>query len=124
MIQRLRIFLPMQGTQVQSPVREDSICGRAAKPMSCKLLKLACPRAHVPQQEKPPQWKPVRYNQRAGPTDATRESPHTQQYRPSTAKKKERKNYPNIWALGSPVKMSQKSNHHNTQVLAGSNINP
>ena len=46
-IQRLRILLPMQGTQVQFPVREDSICGRAAKPMSCKLLKLACPRAHV-----------------------------------------------------------------------------
>ena len=31
MIQWLRIHLPIQGTQVQSPVQEDSTCCRAAR---------------------------------------------------------------------------------------------
>ena len=33
-VQWLRICQPMQGTWVQSPVREDSTCHRAAEPMS------------------------------------------------------------------------------------------
>ena len=32
-VQWLRIHLPMQGTQVQSLVQEDSTCCRATKPM-------------------------------------------------------------------------------------------
>ena len=32
-VQWLRICLPMQGMQVQSPVWKDSTCGRATKPM-------------------------------------------------------------------------------------------
>ena len=34
-IQRLRICLPMQGTQVQSPVREDPTCCKANNPEHC-----------------------------------------------------------------------------------------
>ena len=73
-VQWLRIRLPMQGTRVRSLVREDPTCCRATKPVHPQLLSLcsrarepqllsprattneACvPRAHVPQQEKPPQ---------------------------------------------------------------------
>ena len=32
-VQRIGIHLPMQGTQVQSLVREDSTCGGATKPV-------------------------------------------------------------------------------------------
>ena len=35
MVQWLRTHLPMQGTQVQSPVWEDPACHRAAKPVCC-----------------------------------------------------------------------------------------
>ena len=72
--QWLRIRLPMQGTRVQSLVREDPTCHGATKPRASQLLSLcsrarepqllspraatteACaPRARAPQQEKPPQ---------------------------------------------------------------------
>ena len=33
-VQWLRVCLPVQGTQVQSLVREDSTCHRATKPVS------------------------------------------------------------------------------------------
>ena len=33
-VQWLRVRLPVQGTQVQSLVREDSTCHRATKPVS------------------------------------------------------------------------------------------
>ena len=32
-VQRIRIHLPMQGTQVQSLIQEDPTCRRATKPM-------------------------------------------------------------------------------------------
>ena len=65
-----------QGTQVQSPIGEDSTCLRATKPLyhsywictlepashnywghTMQLLKPACSRACALQQEKPPQWE-------------------------------------------------------------------
>ena len=67
MAQWLRIRLPMQGTRVQALVREDPTCRGATKPMrhnrlEPQLLSLRAtttearmPRAHAPQQEKPPQ---------------------------------------------------------------------
>ena len=66
-VQWLRIHLPMQGTQIGFPIREDSTCC-GAKPMchnywahvpepeSCNTE--ACtPRAHAPEEEKPLQWE-------------------------------------------------------------------
>ena len=81
--QWLRICLPMQGTRVRALVWEDPACCGATKPMrhnywacalepmshnywACvpQLLRLRAttteawaPRAHAPQQEKPPQWE-------------------------------------------------------------------
>ena len=74
----------MQGTRVQALVQEDPTCRRATKPMhhnywACTLEPAshnywACaPRAHAPQQEKPPKWEarapqrrvaPARHNKR------------------------------------------------------------
>ena len=62
--QWIRIYLPLQGTQVPSLVREDSTRRGAAEPQllspnpgACKLqlLKPECPGACAPQQERPPQ---------------------------------------------------------------------
>ena len=47
--QWLKIYLPMQGTQVRSLVQEDPTCLCAATTDACE------PRAHALQQEKPPQ---------------------------------------------------------------------
>ena len=74
MVQWLRIHLPLQGTWVQSLVREDPTCRGATKPLghnSCGLHSRACkpqllsphdtttearvPRVRALQQEKPPQ---------------------------------------------------------------------
>ena len=71
----------MQGTQVQSLVREDPMCHGAAKPVrhnywACPLEPVRhnywarTPRACAPQQEKPLQWK-------ATPLATTRESQRT-----------------------------------------------
>ena len=43
-VQWIRIRLPMQGTRVQSLVREDTTCRRATKPARLQLLSL-CPAA-------------------------------------------------------------------------------
>ena len=56
-VQCIRIHRSRQGTRVWSLLREDSTCCGATKPMhhnywGCK------PKAHAPQQEKPPQWEP------------------------------------------------------------------
>ena len=53
--QWLRIHLLMQETWVQSLIWEDDILCEATKPSAPQLLKPAHPRAHAPQQEKPPQ---------------------------------------------------------------------
>ena len=86
MAQWLRIHLPMQGTWVQALVWEDPTCHGAAKPMhhnyracalepATQLLSLCAatteahiPRAHAPQQEKPPQWEARTPQQRVAPT--------------------------------------------------------
>ena len=51
----LRIYLPMQWTQVWPLVQEDPICCRATKPESHSYWASA-PRAHTPQQATPLQW--------------------------------------------------------------------
>ena len=84
-VQWLIIRLPMQGTQVQSLVREAPTCRGATKPVhhnywACalepahhnywalvpQLLKPA-PRARAPQQEKPPQWEAHTLQRRVAP---------------------------------------------------------
>ena len=74
MVQCLRIRLPVQGTRVPALVWEDPTCRGATKPQVPQLLSLHSrarepqllsprattteahvPRAHAPQQEKPPQ---------------------------------------------------------------------
>ena len=67
-VQCLRIHLAMQGTLVQSPVREDPTCLRAAEPRcqqlmnlhsgawELQLLKPTYPRICAPKQEKPARW--------------------------------------------------------------------
>ena len=46
----------MEGTQVQPQVWEDSMCQGGIKPMSHNHW-AHVPRAHAPQQEKPPPWE-------------------------------------------------------------------
>ena len=82
MVQWLRIHLPMQGTPVQPPVWEDSICHRATKAHAPWLRSLRAtttaatvPRACVQQQEKPPQWEACAPQWRVALLTATREIP-------------------------------------------------
>ena len=58
------ICFTMQGTPVWFLVQEDPTCHRTTKPpvpllLACiqQLVKFVCPRARVPQQEKPLQWE-------------------------------------------------------------------
>ena len=91
-VQWLRICLPMQGTQVQSLVQEDSTCCQATKPpLSCDL-QLLSPRAATEALE------PMLHNKRSYHSEKllhhNQSSPclpqlgkaHAQQQRPSTAK--------------------------------------
>ena len=66
LVQWLRICLPMQGTQIQSLIRQDPTCCGATKLVhhnywACApcatATKSTPPRANAPQQEKPPQWE-------------------------------------------------------------------
>ena len=76
--QWLRICLPMQGTWVRALVWEDPTWHRATKPLchnywACALEPTShnywahAPRAHAPQQEKPPQWEAHASQQRVAP---------------------------------------------------------
>ena len=90
----LGIHLPMQRTRVRSLVREDPTCLGATKPVhhnywACALgppshncwsprattTEARVPRAHAPQQEKPPQWEARAPQWRVALLRATRESP-------------------------------------------------
>ena len=81
------ISLPMQGTQVWSPIQENATCHGEAKPMSHNYsahmlqLKPACPRACALQQEKPLKWEAC-----APQMDAVTTEKPAQQQRPSTTK--------------------------------------
>ena len=57
--QWLRIRLPMQGTRIQAPVREDPTCCRATEPVRHNYW------AHVPQLPKPVNLEPVLCNKRS-----------------------------------------------------------
>ena len=74
----------MQGTWVQALVRENSICLRATK-VYAQLPKPVDPRAHAPQQEKPPQWEACTPQLESSPYSPQLEKDHKQQQRPSTA---------------------------------------
>ena len=76
--QWLRIRLPMQGFRVPALVQEDPTCRGATKPMRHNYWACALepanhnywahvPRAHAPQQEKPPQWEARAPQQRVAP---------------------------------------------------------
>ena len=73
-VQWLRIRLSMQGTQVQSLIREDPTCHGATEPVPnyqahiLHLLKPCVPRAHAPQQEKSLQWEAHVPQWRVAPT--------------------------------------------------------
>ena len=54
MAQWLRICLPMQGRQVRALVREDPTAKEQLSPRAT-TTEVCTPRAHAPQQEKPPQ---------------------------------------------------------------------
>ena len=75
----LRIHLPMQGTRIQSLVREDTTCHRSAKPMchnywACALEPerhnywAQARRARAPLQEKPLQWEAHAPQRRVAPS--------------------------------------------------------
>ena len=77
-VQWLRICLPLEGTWVWALVWEDSTCRRATKPVChnywAQALEPAshnywarAPRAHAPQQEKPPQWEVGSLKRRVAP---------------------------------------------------------
>ena len=97
--QWLRICLPMQGSWVRSLVREDPTCHTATKPMrhnywACALESVShnywarLPRAHAPQQEKPPQWEARAPQQRVAPARHNLEKACVQQQRPDAIKNK------------------------------------
>ena len=46
----------MQGTRVQALVREDPTCPEQLS-LQATTTEARAPRAHAPQQEKPPQWE-------------------------------------------------------------------
>ena len=78
------IYLPMQGTWVQSLVQEDTTCDGAIKPNAPQLVSLCAatteahaPRACAPHQEKPLQWEAHAPQRRVAPLTETGESPHT-----------------------------------------------
>ena len=58
-VQRLRMRLSMQRTQVQSLVQEDSTCHGASRP-NATAAEPMYPRARALKQEKPLQWTPPR----------------------------------------------------------------
>ena len=63
-VQGLRIHLVMQGTPVLSLVWEDPTWRGAIKPVDHNYWSLCAPKAHAPQQEKPPQWEAWALQQR------------------------------------------------------------
>ena len=84
----------MQETQVQSLVQEDPTCQEATNPVhhnywawalepgswnywaqELQLPKPTCPKAHAPQQEKPPQWEAWALQWRVALLSKTREKP-------------------------------------------------
>ena len=102
---RIRIHLPMQGTQVRFLVWEDPTWHRVTKPKGhsfwvCSLellchnswacvlqvLKSARPGARAPQQEKPPQREARTPQLESSPCSPQLEKARAQQRRPSTAK--------------------------------------
>ena len=72
-VQGLRIRMPIQGTRIQSVVREDPTCLRATKPMS-RNSSSPCSRACAPQQ-----GEPRHHKWRVAPLAAARESTNKSQ---------------------------------------------
>ena len=64
--QWIRIFLPMQGTQVRSLIQEDPPCQGTSKPV-CHNYWAQVPTACVLQQEKSLQWEACAVRRRVGP---------------------------------------------------------
>ena len=88
-VQWMRIHLPIQGTQVQSLVQEDSTCHGATKAMCHnywahmqQLLKTIGPRASALPQEKPFRWEAHALQLESSPCSLLLEKAHTEQRRP------------------------------------------
>ena len=76
-VQWLKICLPMQGTQVQSLVWEDSGAKSWSKACVPQLLSL-CSRAHALQQDKPPEQDPSNSHRSRAPGSAERLNPSSE----------------------------------------------
>ena len=83
-IQWMKIYPLMKGTQVWSPAWEDSTCRGTTTSLyhnywafAPQLLKPACPRAYALQEEKLLQWKAHKPQWWVAPLAAIRESPCT-----------------------------------------------
>ena len=92
MIQWLRIYLPMPGTQIQSLVQEDPTCCGATKPVlhntephsrahRAQLLKPECLKVHALPREKPPQREARASQQESSPHSPQLEKANLQQGR-------------------------------------------
>ena len=110
-VQWLRIHLPMQGTRVRAPVREDPTCRGATKPVRhnywvCALEPVSHNYgAHEPQllkpahlepvlcNEKPPQWEAHAPQRRVARLAAPRESPGAAMKTQHSQKKKHKRLY-------------------------------
>ena len=92
--QWLRIRLPMHGTWVQSPVREDPTCRGATKPAPQLLSprvttsEAHAPRARAPQQREANPVRSPRITTKNSPCLLKLEKALMQQQRPNTAKNK------------------------------------
>ena len=65
----------MQGTLIRSLVCEDPTCHGATKPIDTTTEPMR-PKAHAPQQEKPPQWEAYSLQLELPLLTTTRESLH------------------------------------------------
>ena len=105
----------MQGTRVRALVREDPTCRGATKPVrhdywactlepACRNYWSPCatttearaPRAHVPQQEKPPQWEACATQRRVAPARRTQRKPARSKEDPMQPKIKNKIKYINL----------------------------
>ena len=83
--QWIKIHLPMQGTQVQSPVQEDSTGQGATKPHAPLLLKPTCP-APMLCNKRSTTVRSLHTAMKSSPRSPELERAHAKHRRPSTAK--------------------------------------
>ena len=135
-VQVVRIHLPMEGTQVQFPIQEDSTCCGASKPVHRKYWAGArepgshsywscLSRACALQQERPPQWEvcapqcrvaPDLHSARQGRSSIAINRRNQQAF-PSLISRKLRTVLPNIYTKNERGKKYPLRIQNNKQVL-------